>query len=92
MASFYEKHDIAVCPDGDKVRSDDDGLFCIVAAVRVPARVVNGQTVLDFPVVPVVVPPVAAAGASKSKKKGEPDLLSESITLIDPTGSEDANR
>jgi len=87
MSSFYEKHDIATCPDGDKVRSDGDGLFCIVDAARVPARVVNGQTFLDFPVVavvlPVVVPPVVVGGKKKKTEASITELLETEATIED---------
>jgi hypothetical protein len=43
---FYEGHDILTCPDGDKLRSDDEGTFCMVDGDRVPAVVINGAVTL----------------------------------------------
>jgi hypothetical protein len=47
--AFYEGHGILVCPDGDKLRSDEEGLFCVVDGDRVAAAVVNGVVTLQPP-------------------------------------------
>jgi hypothetical protein len=55
---FYENHDIPTCPDGDKLRSDAEGLFCMVEGERIAASLINGAVVLmERPVI-----------AAKSKK------------------------
>ena len=33
---IYQEAGTLICPNGDKVRSDDDGLFCIIDGERVP--------------------------------------------------------
>jgi hypothetical protein len=34
--SFYQANGILQCPNGDKVRSDEAGLFCLIDGKRVP--------------------------------------------------------
>jgi len=68
--AVYETNGYLICPNGDKLRSDAEGLFCWIegdtssgrAGQRVPATVVNGQVQL----LPAAAP--AAAPAAKSKK------------------------
>jgi hypothetical protein len=65
--AFYEAHDIPTCPDGDKLRSDEHGLFCLVEGERIAAKLVNGAVVL-------AERPIADAKAKKpgeDKKAGE---------------------
>jgi hypothetical protein len=45
--SFYERNNILTCPNGDQLRSDDEGTFCWIEGDRVPAVVVNGVVVLQ---------------------------------------------
>lgn len=80
--AFYESNDALVCPNGDKLRSDDEGTFCWIEgdpsgngkAARVPAVVVNGAVVLQ-PVVAVVVAAevLAPKGGKKKVEAGESD-------------------
>jgi hypothetical protein len=67
--AFYESNDVLVCPNGDKLRSDDEGTFCWLEGDRVPAAVVNGVVVLQ----PVAVVTVVTA----SKKKGKADVTEQ---------------
>ncbi|MBD2465722.1 hypothetical protein H6G89_32560 [Oscillatoria sp. FACHB-1407] len=72
--AYYEAHNIPTCPNGDKVRSDEEGLFCWVEGARVPALVTGGQVVLQ-PVSTVPEPLVEPAKTpipAKAKAKGEP--------------------
>ena len=39
---YYETHEILTCPNGDKLRSDVDGIFCWMDGDRIPAKIVNG--------------------------------------------------
>jgi hypothetical protein len=61
--TFYQKHGILTCPNGDQLRSDDEGLFCLIDGDRVSATVVNGAVVLPKPAAdpkPAVDPKPAA--------------------------------
>lgn len=58
---YYNAHGHLVCPNGDKLRSDDQGLFCWMEGQRIPAEVINGV---------VTVKIVIKDGASKDKKPG----------------------
>lgn len=62
--AFYQAHGIPVCPDGDKLRSDEEGVFCIVDGDRVAATLVNGVVHLE---------PVPEKPASKSKAVKDAD-------------------
>ncbi|NJN87070.1 MAG: hypothetical protein HC881_13220 [Leptolyngbyaceae cyanobacterium SL_7_1] len=44
--AFYEANDVLTCPNGDKLRSDDEGVFCLVEGERIAAEVVNGRVKL----------------------------------------------
>lgn len=43
--AYYQAHDHLVCPNGDKLRSDAEGLFCWIEGERVPAEIINGIVV-----------------------------------------------
>ncbi|HEY9631027.1 MAG TPA: hypothetical protein V6C84_27370 [Coleofasciculaceae cyanobacterium] len=44
--AYYEAHGHLTCPNGDKLRSDAEGLFCWVEGDRQAAKVVNGRVEL----------------------------------------------
>jgi hypothetical protein len=44
---FYEAHGILTCPNGDKMRSDAEGMFCVVEGERVPSQIINGVVTLQ---------------------------------------------
>jgi hypothetical protein len=75
--AFYQDNGALTCPNGDKVRSDEEGLFCWLEGQRVPYPVVE----LPVPAAPVPVPAdaftVPDAGLihkpSSKKKAGDPD-------------------
>lgn len=66
--SYYQAHGHLVCSNGDKLRSDAEGVFCLVDGDRAPARVVNGQVEL----IPVSVPKAKKAieKPTEDKKDG----------------------
>lgn len=59
--SFYVANGILTCPNGDKVRSDDQGLFCLVDGARVP-----------YPIA-IALPPVPTT-KKKSARTAQADL------------------
>lgn len=66
MSSFYESHGIPVCPDGDKLRSDEEGLFCMIEGDRAAAKLVNGAVVIE-------AAKPSKAKSSKDKSEGLTD-------------------
>jgi hypothetical protein len=78
--AYHEANDYLTCPNGDKARSDEEGLFCWIDSERIPAVSFNGQIVLQPVIAPVVVVEVPVDPAStktatptKSKAKVEAD-------------------
>lgn len=49
--AHYEANDHLICPNGDKVRSDDEGLFCWLEGARVPYPIAPAPVVMIQPVV-----------------------------------------
>ena len=62
--AYYEVHGIPTCPNGDKLRTDEQGLFCLVEGQRTAIEVVNG-------VVQLIVPkPVEKSGKGAKSADG----------------------
>jgi hypothetical protein len=40
---FYQQTGMKICPNGDQVRSDDQGLFCMIGGDRVPYPIVEPE-------------------------------------------------
>ena len=45
-SAFYGTAGIRQCPNGDKLRSGEDGLFCLVDGIAVPAGIKDGSVKL----------------------------------------------
>lgn len=58
----YIESGLPVCPNGDQIRSDEQGLFCWIEGERVSAEIVNGKVRLFEAV-------VAEKKTTKSKSK-----------------------
>lgn len=78
--SYYEENNYLVCPNGDKVRSDAEGLFCWIDGARVPAIAGVGgvitlqQIVEPVAAVPVVVAPSPAPTKTPAPSKSKPKV------------------
>lgn len=70
--AYYEAHDIPTCPNGDKVRSDEEGLFCWIEGARVPYPIAAAPVVTIQPVVvtPPSEPPTPEPAKTATLKKG----------------------
>jgi hypothetical protein len=61
--AFHQANNVLTCPNGDKVRSDDEGLFCWLEGQRIPYPVV------EMPAPAVLTVPADQADPAKSGKK-----------------------